>query len=115
MDNKVREAAKSLEIKCFKLTNGDSVLGIIKKESHTSIVIEGPLAIEESYVDNKYRYGLKHWFEFNPNDTATIMKSNLVAFSDINIGVKTSYLSVIISDGIDEINAIENTNGMTCH
>jgi|TARA_B110000908_G_scaffold170815_1_gene231477 hypothetical protein len=119
MNDLVKEAAAGLDVKQFKLMNGETVLGIVKEETRTTLIIESPIELLESYEDDTYRYGFKHWFEFSVNDEATLFKSSLVALSDINNNIKESYLKVIISNGTDEISnesiSDNNTSNMTCH
>jgi len=87
---------EDLEIRQFKLMNGDEIIGLVANNNETNFVVDRPFKVEanENKVD---MYRLLPWFDLSLSNIFTIDKSMVVAHAAVANNIKETYIKFAIS------------------
>ena len=102
----VREAASKLDVRQFKLTNGEDIVACVVTETTRRFELEGPLQIYERMGEDGLSVGFRPWLSMGIDTNATILKNNIVANTKIDLDNKESYLSSIVSIATSQTESI---------
>jgi hypothetical protein len=93
-----KEQLEALDIRLFKLMNGDTIIASITKSSQHLVHVEIPLQLFEEW-DNEDRhvYYFREWMPMNANASVAIAKGHVVGFCDIDPVVKQRYVDAVIA------------------
>lgn len=94
----------SINIRQFKLTTGENVLGlIVGLDKDTSFIkMERPVTlISESINGNKQRFYFADWMPVSKSDTVLIAPNHVVSQSEVDSRIKESYVKYCINFGRD--------------
>jgi hypothetical protein len=91
-----KEQLEALDIRLFKLMNGDTIIASITKSSQHLVHVEIPLQLFEEW-DNEDRhvYYFREWMPMNANASVAIAKGHVVGFCDIDPVVKQRYVDAV--------------------
>ena len=87
---------ETLQIRQFKLMNGDEIIGLVANNNETNFIIDRPFKVEV----NKYKhdaYQLVPWFDLSLSNTFTIDKSMVVAHASVAYNIKETYIKFALA------------------
>jgi hypothetical protein len=99
---------KDLDIRQFKLSNSENVIGlVVDRSSKNYVIVERPV-IAYCYKDGSYK--LEPWFELSDHKVFKINKNHIVSSIEIDNIVKATYIQYVTSvfDQIDIESDIES-------
>jgi predicted homoserine dehydrogenase-like protein len=114
MSKLIREAAKKLDVRQFKLINGEAIVACVVEDYDKRFELEGPLEIYESMTDGEYSIGFRPWLSMSIETNLTILKTNVIASVSIDTDNKESYLSAIVAmakNGVQDGSIEETISG----
>jgi len=91
---------ETLQIRQFKLMNGDEIIGVVSCNNETNFIIDRPFKVEV----NKYKhdaYQLVPWFDLSLSNTYTIAKAMVVAHAAVAYNIKEIYIKFALA--LDEV------------
>jgi len=80
---------EELDIRHFKLTNGESVVGLVSVKNETNYIIERPVLIEKSMIGT---WSFTPWFPFSETKSFKIEKEHIVQNVPVADTVKYNYV-----------------------
>ena len=80
---------EKLDIRHFKLTNGEEIIGLVNNATENAFIIERPAVV---HVSNLGVYMFSSWFPFSEQNLFKIPKSSIVMQSGIIEESKHSYI-----------------------
>ena len=80
---------EELNIRHFKLMNGDDIIGLVAVKNDDNFIIERPVSIHANLLGG---FQFTPWFPFSDSKQFKIMKSNIIQHVPIAEEVKTSYV-----------------------
>ena len=94
---------EKLDIRHFKLTNGEEIIGLVNNATENAYIIERPAVV---HVSNLGVYMFSSWFPFSEQNLFKILKSSIVMQSGIIEESKHSYIRFCTREdeaGLDNI------------
>ena len=78
---------ETLNIRHFKLVNGDEIIGLVAVKNDDSYLVERPFSISNNILGG---FQLSPWFALSENKTYKIMKDHVMVADDVK-GVYVDY------------------------
>ena len=89
---------QELNIRHFKLMNGDDIIGLVAVKNDDSYIIERPVLINANLLGG---FQFSPWFPFSESKQFKIMKSNIIQHVPIAEDVKENYVQFALK--LDEV------------
>ena len=89
---------QELNIRHFKLMNGDDIIGLVAVKNDDSYIIERPVSINANLLGG---FQFSPWFPFSESKQFKIMKSNIIQHVPIAEDVKENYVQFALK--LDEV------------
>jgi len=89
---------EELNIRHFKLINGDNILALVVNKDQGLIIIERPVQIAINIMGG---FQLFPWFAFSSQTIYYILESDIMSHASINYDIKASYIHAVTADKID--------------
>ena len=83
---------KSLNVRQFKLVNGDDILALVNSKEDGRIIVERPVAIKTNMLGG---YQLIPWFPFSQQTIYIIENTDILAHVEIDLDVKETYVKAV--------------------
>lgn len=80
---------EDLNIRHFKLMNGDEIVGLVSVKNNDSWIIERPVVITNNLMGG---YSFQPWFPFSEAKTFKVLKDHIIQHVPIAEVVKETYL-----------------------
>ena len=80
---------EDLNIRHFKLMNGDEIVGLVSVRNNDSWIIERPVVITNNLMGG---YSFQPWFPFSEAKTFKVLKNHIIQHVPIAETVKETYL-----------------------
>jgi len=95
-----------VNIRQFKLMNGDEIIGLVESINETNYMIDRPFKVIVNPIKTD-AFNLVPWFDLSLSNTFTIDKSMVVAHAAVAGNIKETYVKFAIS--LDEkVNDIDD-------
>jgi len=99
---------EELNIRHFKLINGDNILALVVKKEQGRIIIERPVQISNNMMGG---FQLSPWFAFSSQTLYTLLEADIMAHVLIDYDIKATYIKAVTADKLDpEIIAEDESN-----
>ncbi len=85
---------EDLNIRNFKLINGDSIIALVSSDNNDNYMVERPVSVHSNIVGG---YQLRPWFPFSDQKRYSIDKHNIVCDSSIIDQMKVEYITYTLS------------------
>ena len=89
---------EELNIRHFKLLNGDDIIGLVAVKNDDNYIIERPVIVQTNLLGG---YHFTPWFPFSESKQFKIMKSNIIQHVPIAEDVKENYVQFALK--LDEV------------
>lgn len=86
---------EDMNIRHFKLINGDNVLALVHKKEQGRVIVERPVLVNETIIGG---FTLRPWFAFSSQTMYTILDSDIMAHVHVDHDVKHTYIKAVTSD-----------------
>ena len=86
---------EKMNIRHFKLINGDNILALVHKKEAGRVIVERPVLVTESFMGG---FSLRPWFSFSSQTMYTILDSDIMGHVQIDLDVKHTYIKAVTSD-----------------
>jgi hypothetical protein len=113
MTSKIPDTLEELNIKYFKLMNGDSIIAYthdLDAEHGAAVGLEEPMLVTiNSTTPNDFTF--IPWFPFTTGGVHLLDSYNILAEAEVDVSMKAYYMKVIlgsIEEGTDSAKAITN-------
>ena len=84
----------NLNIRHFKLLNGEQIIALVSSKNEDNILIERPVAIQENVMGG---WRFSHWFPFSNKKIFKVMNSSIMNDSEIENSLKGDYIQFVMS------------------
>jgi len=84
---------KPLNIRHFKMINGDEVLALVNQDNDTNMLIERPVLVNSNMLGG---YTLAPWFPFTKASLFRIMKNRIIASVKIDEKIQQNYINFVL-------------------
>ena len=84
---------KALDIRHFKMINGDEVLALVNQNNDTNMLVERPVLVNQNMLGG---YTLAPWFPFSKASLFRIMKNRIIASVKIDEKVQQNYINFVL-------------------
>ena len=84
---------KALDIRHFKMINGDEVLALVNQNNDTNMLVERPVIVNANMLGG---YTLAPWFPFSKASLFRIMKNRIIASVKIDEKVQQNYINFVL-------------------
>lgn len=104
---------EDLNIRQFKLVNGDEIIAFISTINSDGIVIEKPYKIISSFrADGSTMTGFfTEWMSLGKHkDTYTIYPAHIISHEEVKDDIKESYIKYVLSTNIDTTDEEEDVS-----
>jgi len=85
---------EELNIRNFKLINGDNIIALVSSDNNDNYLLERPVAIYSTMVGG---YQFSPWFPFSDQKRYTIDKHNIIGNSSVINEMKKEYVKYALS------------------
>jgi len=83
---------EDLNIRHFKLINGDDILALVHKKENGKIFVERPVLVHSNLIGG---FQLQPWFPFSSQTMFTITIADIMAHVNIDHDVKLTYMKAV--------------------
>jgi len=80
---------ENLNIRNFKLINGDNIIALVNSDNRDNYIVERPVAVYSTMIGG---YSFTPWFPFSDNNRVSIDKHNIVGDSGVQNEIKKEYM-----------------------
>ena len=80
---------EELNIRHFKLLNGDDIIGLVAVKNDDNYIIERPVSIHANLLGG---FQFTPWFPFSDRNRVSIDKHNIVGESGVQLEIKKEYM-----------------------
>ena len=87
----VEKVMADVNIRQFKLMNGDEIIGLVESINETNYMIDRPFKVIVNPIKND-AFNLVPWFDLSLSNTFTIDKSMVVAHAIVADSIKETYI-----------------------
>ena len=84
---------KALDIRHFKMINGDEVLALVNQNNDTNMLVERPVLVNQNMLGG---YTLAPWFPFSKASLFRIMKNRIIASVKIDEKIQQNYINFVL-------------------
>lgn len=81
-----------LNIRHFKLSSGDEIIGHVVKTQELTITVERPLQINIVTVNSSQKFFLSEWLPISKNKIAIISAYHIITHSEVDPSSKEAYI-----------------------
>lgn len=85
---------KDLNIRHFKLLNGEQIIALVSSKNEDNILVERPVSIQENVMGG---WRFSHWFPFSDSKMFKINKSNIMNHTEIENSLKGDYVRFVMT------------------
>ena len=85
---------KELNIRNFKLINGDNIIALVSNNNQDNYMIERPVAIYSTMIGG---YQFSPWFPFSEQKRYSIDKHNIIGDSSVVEEIKKEYIKYALT------------------
>lgn len=85
---------KELNIRHFKLLNGEEIIGLVAVKNDDSWIVERPLTISSNILGG---FQFQPWFPFSEHKTYKVMKEHIINHVMVAEDVKKAYVDFALS------------------
>ena len=102
---------EDLNIRHFKLLNGEDIIGIVSTKNKDNWLIETPVLVNPGLLGG---YQFSPWFPFSKTKVYKVLFANIINSTGIDPDVKESYLQYVIDlkKSIKKINTAQDIADM---
>lgn len=86
---------EDMNIRHFKLINGDNILALVHKKEQGRVIVERPVLVNETLIGG---YTLRPWFAFSSQTMYTILDGDIMAHMHIDVDVKHTYVKAVTTE-----------------
>ncbi len=84
---------KPLDIRHFKMINGDEVLALVNQNNDSNMLLERPVKVNHNMLGG---FTLSPWFPFSKASIFRIMKNRIIASVKIDEKVQQNYINFVL-------------------
>lgn len=84
---------KALDIRHFKMINGDEVLALVNQNNDTTMLVERPVIVNSNMLGG---YTLAPWFPFSKATLFRVMKNRIIASVKIDEKIQQNYINFVL-------------------
>jgi len=88
------ESIQSLNIRHFKLVNGDEIVALVSVKNDNNWILERPLVVSSNILGS---YQFSPWFPFSDAKVFKILKGHVIQHVPISDKAKESYVKLALS------------------
>jgi len=88
------KSIKALNVRHFKLVNGDEIVALVSVKNDDNWILERPLTVSSNILGS---YQFSPWFPFSSAKMFKIMKNHVVQHVPITDNAKESYVKLALS------------------
>lgn len=81
-----------LNIRHFKLLNGEQIIALVSVKNPDNVMIERPVSIQENIMGG---WRFSHWFPFSDKKIFKVMNSSIMNDSEIENSLKGDYVKFV--------------------
>jgi len=85
---------KDLNIRNFKLINGDNIIALVSSDNPENYLVERPVSVYSTMIGG---YQFSPWFPFSEQKRYTIDKHNIMTSSNVVDEIKKEYIKYSLS------------------
>ena len=85
---------KELNIRNFKLINGDNIIALVSSDNPDNYLVERPISVYSTMICG---YQFSPWFPFSEQKRYTIDKHNIMTSSSVVEDIKKEYIKYTLS------------------
>lgn len=90
----MQESIKALNIRHFKLVNGDEIVALVSVKNNDNWILERPVTVSSNILGS---YQFSPWFPFSDAKLFKVLKTHVVQHVSINDIAKESYVKLALS------------------
>ena len=98
---------EQLNIRHFKLMNGDDIIGLVAVKNDDNYIVERPVSIQSNLLGG---FQFTPWFPFSESKQFKIMKSNIIQHVPIAEEVKANYVQFALK--LDKVSKPETRSDL---
>ena len=83
-----------MNIRHFKLTNGEEIIALVQVKHDSSWILERPVSIHNTMLGG---YSFAHWFPFSNAKTFKVLKDHILQHVPIAEKVKETYVRFVLN------------------
>lgn len=84
---------KPLDIRHFKMINGDEVLALVNQNNDSNMLLERPVKVHHNMLGG---FTLAPWFPFSKASIFRIMKNRIIASVKIDEKIQQNYINFVL-------------------
>ena len=92
----VEKVMADVNIRQFKLMNGDEIIGLVANNNETNYVLDRPFKVIVNPIKND-AFNLVPWFDLSLSTVFTIDKSMVVAHAIVADSIKETYIKFAVT------------------
>jgi hypothetical protein len=85
---------KELNIRNFKLINGDNIIALVSSDNPDNYLVERPISVYSTMIGG---YQFSPWFPFSDQKRYSIDKHNIMGSSSVVDSIKKEYIKYALS------------------
>ena len=85
---------KELNIRNFKLINGDNIIALVSSDNKDNYMVERPISVYSTMIGG---YQFSPWFPFSDQKRYSIDKHNIMGSSSVVDSIKKEYIKYALS------------------
>lgn len=85
---------EELNIRNFKLINGDNIIALVSSDNKDNYMVERPISVYSTMLGG---YQFSPWFPFSDQKRYTIYKNNIMVSSNVVEEIKKEYIKYALS------------------
>ena len=85
---------ENLNIRQFKLVNGETIIALINTDNKSNYLIERPVIVYSNMMGG---YQFHDWFPFSPQKMFTLQKDNIIGDVSIMDDIKATYVKFALA------------------
>ena len=85
---------EELNIRNFKLINGDSIIALVSNDNRDNYMVERPVSVYSTMIGG---YQFSPWFPFSDQKRYSIDKHNIMGSSSVVDSIKKEYIKYALS------------------
>ena len=85
---------EDLNIRHFKLLNGEDIIGVVSVKNDDSWLIERPVLIQSNILGG---FQFTHWFPFSNTKVHKLQFTNIINSTGIDQDIKEAYLNFVLT------------------
>jgi hypothetical protein len=87
-----------VDIRQFKLSSGDEIVGMVKADDPTSVTVMQPLKLNSSNDEDFTSYSFVEWIPLSKEPICAISKLHIITFVECNNFIKEKYVRMFTDE-----------------